>query len=139
MQGLLFVSQPALDGWVEAGRADVTAEGLQIGGAGARLSLTPALRVVEVLEGSDEIGLVGQVQTEAAVRALGGEPWGDSLLLGEVVYTVEPGFVVNVPLPGGMAPEAAGVARRDAGPAAQPAAATQARRRAAPGRTEGSP
>jgi hypothetical protein len=101
MNGLLFVAQPTLDGWLEAGQADVTAEGLRLGDD-APLTLEPALRVLEVLEGADAAGLVGKVRTEASLRALGGEPYGDSLLVGDVVYTVEQGFVATVPLGEGM-------------------------------------
>ena len=115
MPGLLFVSQPTLDGWLEAGQADVTAEGLHLDGTDP-LALEPALRVIGVVEGADEAGLVGKVRSEAAVRSLGGEPWGDSLLVGEVVYTVEPGFLASVPLPKGMALAPSAVAQAGAVP-----------------------
>ncbi|WP_373048258.1 hypothetical protein [Vulgatibacter sp.] len=108
MQGLLFVPQPVLDAWLEAGQADVTAEGLHLG-EGRPLALAPAVRLLEMLEGADDAGLLGKVKSEASLRVLGGEPCGDSLLLGEVVYAVEPGFLVALPLPDGMGTAAAEV------------------------------
>jgi len=135
MPGLLFVSQPTLDGWLEAGHADVTAEGLHLDGA-PPLALEPALRVVALVEGRDDAGLVGKVRTEAAIRAAGGEPYGDSLLLGDVVYTVEPGFLASVPLEGGMAlaPRAVAQAGAEAtGPRGSAAPSNVAAARRTPG------
>lgn len=126
MRGLLFVAQSQLDAWLEEGVADVDAAGLHLRGAPA-IDLTPACRVLELLEGADAAGLVGKVATEARLREMGGEPWGDSLLLGEVVYTVEPGFLASVDLQKGMAVAGAGVAHPGAG--ASPGAGSAGDRR----------
>ena len=113
MRGLLFVAQSQLDAWLEEGVADVDATGLHLRGAPA-IDLTPACRVVELLEGEDQAGLLGKVATEARLREAGGEPYGDSLLLGDVVYTVEPGFVASLELQAGMPAAGNGVGRSGA-------------------------
>ena len=112
MSGLLFVPQSQLDAWLEAGRVDVTAEGLHLQESASQpLALEPSFRFLSLLEGEDAAGLLGKVKSEAALRELGAEPCGDSVLLGEVVYEVAPGFLVRVPAPegSGIGASAAGV------------------------------
>ncbi|AKU91201.1 hypothetical protein [Vulgatibacter incomptus] len=100
MSGLLFVPQATLDGWLAEGRVDVSGDGLVIPG-GPTLPLESACRFVEILDGEDTAGLLGKVKAEPLLREMGGELCGDSVLLGEVAYSVIPGFVASTPAPGG--------------------------------------
>lgn len=99
MAGLLFVPQALLDEWIEAGAIDVTSDGLQLP-SGERLPIEAAYRFVELLDGEDAAKLIGTVQLEGRLREMGAEPYGDSVLLGEVVYQVLPGFVARTPAGG---------------------------------------
>lgn len=99
MSGLLFVPQAQLDEWLESGAADLTADGLQPLPKGELLPVESAFRFMEVLDGEDRLGLVGRVKSEEKLRGLGAEPYGDSVLLGEVVYRVVPGFLARTPAP----------------------------------------
>jgi hypothetical protein len=104
MTGLLFVPQSQLDAWLEAGSVDVTAEGLHLQEAATvapPLPLEPSFRFLSLLEGEDAVGLLGKVKSEAQLRDMGAEACGDSVLLGDVVYEVAPGFLVEVAAPGG--------------------------------------
>jgi len=97
MSGLLFVPQPLLDDWLQDGKVDVTSAGLRPLPEGELLAIQAAYRFVEVLDGEDQAGLLSKVKTEEQLRELGAEPYGDSVLLGEVVYQVTPGFLARTP------------------------------------------
>lgn len=105
MSGLLFVPQILLDEWLQQGQADLTAEGLQVPSAGVVLPVEAAYRFTSLLDGEDDARLLGKVKTERQLRDMGAEPYGDSALLGEVVYQVEPGFTARTPS-GAAAPRA---------------------------------
>jgi len=97
MSGLLFVPQALLDEWLQEGLADLTADGLQVPSASVTLQVEAAYRFTAVLDGADDARLQGKVKTERQLRELGAEPYGDSVLLGEVVYQVVPGFTARTP------------------------------------------
>ncbi len=105
MSGLLFVPQTLLDEWLEHEQADVTADGLQLLPSGPTLALDGGYRFVELLDGADDAALLGRVKSEAQLRELGADPCGDSVLLGDVVYEVIPGFIARTPLLEGGAVE----------------------------------
>lgn len=102
MSGRLFVPQTQLDTWLEDGLVDVTVDGLAISGEGRILPLEPAFRFLSLLDGEDAAGLLSRVKSEGELRGLGAEPYGDSVLLGEVAYEVVPGFLATYvgPAPG---------------------------------------
>lgn len=64
-------------------------------------TLHPAVLVTE-LDGEDEATpqakeLVGQVRTSEELDALGAEHFGTAVVVGDLAYTVRPGFVVDSP------------------------------------------
>ncbi len=92
----VFISQAALDGWLSADRADLHDDGLTLRGSLVRLSLVPASRFCGVAGGGADLhNLVGKVKNEAAIVALGAEAYMTSVLLGEIAYDVEPGFIAT--------------------------------------------
>jgi len=97
--GLLFVSQALLDAWAGQGRIDLDGRSIALldGQArGRRYELDPAVRFLRVAGGGDDaLGLVARVKTLAQVREIGGEPMADSVVVGEVAYEVEPGFLAE--------------------------------------------
>ena len=114
--GLHFVSQALLAAWAGQGRIDLDGRSIALLGGqarGRRYALEPAVRFLRVAGGGeDALALVARVKTLAQVRELGGEPMADSVVVGEVAYEVEPGFLAEA-----SAVEAAS----RAGPAGAPA------------------
>jgi hypothetical protein len=121
--GLLFVSQALLDTWAAQGRIDLDGQSISLlsgEGQGRRYALEPAARFLRVAGGgSDPHQLVARVKTLDQVRELGGESMADSVVLGEIAYEVEPGFLAEA-----SAVEAAG--RATPGASAQPAGTPRA-------------
>jgi hypothetical protein len=99
MSGLLFVSQTMLDGWVGQGRIDLDGHLMTLragDGQGRSYALEPAVRFLRVVgaEG-DPHALVGKVKAMARLREVGAEALGDSVVLGDVAYEVQPGFMAE--------------------------------------------
>ena len=99
MSGLLFVSQAMLDSWAEAGKIDFAGNVMTLlggEGKGRSYALEPAVRFLKVLGGEqDPNGLLHKVKSLAQLKELGAEPAGDSCLLGDVGYEVQPGFLAE--------------------------------------------
>jgi hypothetical protein len=118
--GLLFVSQALLDAWASQGRIDLDGRSIALlggPGRGRRYALEPAVRFLRVAGGAgDEAGLVARVKSLSQVRELGGEAMADSVVLGDVAYEVEPGFLAEA-----SAVEAAARAAPTSPPPAPPA------------------
>jgi hypothetical protein len=117
--GLLFVSQALLDAWASQGRIDLDGGSIALlggPGRGRRYALEPAVRLLRVAGGDgDAAGLVARVKSLAQVRELGGEAMADSVVVGEVAYEVEPGFLAEA-----SAVEAAARVAPNAAPAPVP-------------------
>jgi hypothetical protein len=97
--GRLFVSQALLDAWVGHGRVEVEGSSLAlVGDLGRprRYELEPAVRFLRVSGSAEDLhALVARVKTLEQVRDLGGEVLADSVVVGEVAYEVEPGFLAE--------------------------------------------
>jgi hypothetical protein len=96
--GLLFVSQSLLDAWAVQGRIDLDGTSLALlsgEGQGRRYALEPAARFLRILDGEDALGLLARVKTIGQIRELGGEAVADSVVVGEVAYQVEPGYLAE--------------------------------------------
>jgi hypothetical protein len=99
MSGLLFVSQAMLDSWAEAGKIDFVGNVMTLlagDGKGRSYALDPAVRFMKVLgDEKDPNGLLHKVKSVAQLKELGAEPAGDSCILGDVGYEVQPGFLAE--------------------------------------------
>jgi len=97
--GLLFVSQALLAAWAGQGRIDLDGRSIALLGGqarGRRYALVPAVRFLRVAGGGEDAhGLVARVKTLDQVREIEGEAMADSVVLGEVAYEVEPGFLAE--------------------------------------------
>ena len=145
-RGLLFVSQALLDTWAEQGRIDLVGNvmSLLVGeGKGRSYALEPAVRFPHVAGGdADPNQLLARVKPLAQLREMGAEAVADSVVLGDVAYEVEQGFLVEA-----AAVEAAVSAPREAPAAGGPGpgagrpggGATAAVPRVAPERPAGRP
>ncbi len=102
MSGLLFVSQAVLESWTEHGKVDFQGDLMTLRsgeGEGRSYVLGPAVRFMKVLgTDRDPNALLGKVKTETQLRALGAEQLGNSVVLGELAYEVQPGFVAELKL-----------------------------------------
>jgi pyruvate/2-oxoglutarate dehydrogenase complex dihydrolipoamide acyltransferase (E2) component len=122
MAGLLFVSQAMLDSWAEQGKIDFVGNvmTLLVGeGKGRSYALDPAVRFLSLLGAeTDPHQLLRKVKSLAQLKELGGEAVDASVILGDVAYEVEQGFLAEM-----SALQAAASARPAAAPAPAPAPA----------------
>ena len=99
MSGLLFVSQAMLDSWAEAGKIDFVGNVMTLlagDGKGRSYALEPAVRFMKVLgDEKDPHGLLHKVKSVVQLKELGAEPAGDSCILGDMAYEVQPGFLAE--------------------------------------------
>lgn len=90
----IFISQGAIDGWVSSDQAEIAGSQLSFKGRPGALELVPASLFRRISAGqTDPHTLVGKVLDEEAILALGGETYMTSVLLGEIAYDIEPGFI----------------------------------------------
>ncbi|MBI5069776.1 MAG: hypothetical protein HZB56_16200 [Deltaproteobacteria bacterium] len=144
MAGLLFVTQVILDTWAGQGKIDFAGNVMTIlagEGSGRAYTLLPAVRILRVVGAdADPNGLVHKVKAEAQLREMGAEILSDAVVMGDVAYEVEPGFMAEaaalqaaaasvvapaVPVDPPAPPVAAGSAPASAQPAGAAAAAGQ--------------
>ncbi|HET9551411.1 MAG TPA: hypothetical protein VFP50_00445, partial [Anaeromyxobacteraceae bacterium] len=128
MAGLLFVSQAMLDSWAEQGKIDFVGNVMTLlagDGRGRSYALDPAVRFLSVVGAeADPNQLLRKVKSLAQLKELGAEAVDTSVILGDVAYEVEPGFLAEM-----SALQAAAAARAErpaAAPAATPAGAPPA-------------
>jgi hypothetical protein len=97
----VFFPQQALDQWLEQGRVSLVDDELTITPAGRRFRLSSALHFTAEVGGvPDELGLVGKVKSLEQLKALNGEHYADSVVLGDNAYQVVEGFLGEpVPAP----------------------------------------
>jgi hypothetical protein len=100
MPGLLFVSQAMLDSWADQGKIDFVGNVMTLlagEGTGRSYALEPAVRFMKVVGAeADPHALIAKVKTADQLREMGAEQVGDSVVLGEVGYEVQPGFLAEV-------------------------------------------
>lgn len=97
----LFISQDRLDEWSAEDRVRLDAGVLTLADDGRSFRIAPAVRFVRVSGAdTDPHDLVGRVKREAELGALGAELYMNSVILGEVAYDVQPGFLGD-PMPRG--------------------------------------
>jgi hypothetical protein len=102
MRNGVFFPQAALDEWIVDGSAELQDGQLILLSEGKRYRVGEALRVLrEVGGGEDAHQLVGRVKTRAYLEQLGAEIVHGSMLLGELAYDIEPGWLG---VPDGTAP-----------------------------------
>jgi len=127
MGGLLFVSQTILDTWATQGKVELAGSVMTtVAGASAGRSyrLVPAFRFLELLGADrDPHGLLHKVKAEALLREQGAEVLSDSVVLGDVAYRVEPGFLAEADALRAAAGSLDGPARAAARPPPAPPAA----------------
>ncbi len=98
--GLLFVSQAMLDSWAEQGKIDFVGNVmtlLQGEGKGRSYALEPAVRFMKVIDGAEDPNqLLAKVKQVSQLKEMGAEQFEDSVIMGDVGYEVQPGFLAEV-------------------------------------------
>src|SRR5476651_1627068 len=95
MADYLFVPQSVLDKWSEQARIQVDGNVLTILGDGKHFALTSAVRFMKMEAGEDSAGLLQKVKTTDALKQMGAEHYMESVILGEVAYAVQQGFLAD--------------------------------------------
>jgi len=95
MADYLFVPQSVLDKWSEQARIQVDGNVLTILGDGKHFALTSAVRFMKMEAGEDSAGLLQKVKTTDALKQMGAEHYMESVILGEVAYQVQQGFLAD--------------------------------------------
>jgi hypothetical protein len=107
----LFISQERVARWTSELKVSLEDNLMLMLADRYAFALTPAVRVLRNVaydgEGTDPSGLVGCVKTHEQLRALGAEPYLESLVLGEAAYEIQSGYVAVVLGDPSQAPTAA--------------------------------
>jgi len=97
--GLLFVSQALIDTWAGQRRIDFVGNVMTLlagEGSGRSYALEPAVRFLKVIGADlDPHQLVAKVKPLAPLREQGAEAVENSVVLGDVAYEVEQGFLAE--------------------------------------------
>jgi hypothetical protein len=97
--GLLFVTQALLDSWAGQGKIELTGNILMLlqgAGKGRSYALEPAVRFLKVLGAEeDPHKLLAKVKQISQLRELGAEQVSNSVIVGDVAYEVESGFLAE--------------------------------------------
>ncbi|HEX9288954.1 MAG TPA: hypothetical protein VF904_05470 [Anaeromyxobacteraceae bacterium] len=100
MSGLLFVSQAMLETWAEQGKIEFQGDVMTLlsgDGHGRSYALEPAVRFLKLLGAEqDPNALLAKVKSARQLRELGAEHLDDSVIVGDVAYEVQPGFLAEV-------------------------------------------
>lgn len=90
---VVFVTNAMLNSWTDQGKVRLADTTLHLLAEGRTIELTPAVRVVKLIDGSDDPHhLVGKVKTAQQLHAMGAEHYLDSVICGDVGYYVVEGF-----------------------------------------------
>lgn len=97
----LFISEERLDAWTADGKVVLDGETMTLKEIGRSFSIRPAVRFTSIAGSDpDAAELVGKVLDEAGLGELGAEHYMNSVILGDVAYDVQQGFLGD-PIAGG--------------------------------------
>jgi hypothetical protein len=89
----VFLSNVMLQHWTDQGRVRLDDDTVTLLAERRTVTLTPAVRFTKLIDGGgDPHRLLGTVKTRTQLVALGAEHYMDSVILGDVGYTVLEGF-----------------------------------------------
>jgi hypothetical protein len=96
----LYISTDQMDRWTQEGKVALSDDVMTLPALGRSFRLRTAVRFLSVVEGHDAHGLLGRVKSDEQLAELRGEHYGASVIVGEVGYECEEGFV-GVPVDAG--------------------------------------
>lgn len=95
----LFISQERLDAWSAEQRVTVDGDVMVLADGGRAFRIRPAVRFVRVTGSDDDPNdLLGRVKAEADLDEMGADLYMSSVILGDVAYDVQSGFLGD-PIP----------------------------------------
>ena len=92
---LRFIPQAILDGWMGQGMVDVQTGKLVELASHKEYPVREAVHFVKVEQGSDTQGWTNKVMSLEEVRARGAEHYMNSVILGDTVFLVDPGWIAE--------------------------------------------
>jgi hypothetical protein len=100
----LFISQERLDSWSAEQRVSVVGDVMTLADDGRSFRIRPAVRFLRVAGSADDPNrLVDTVRDEVSLDEMGADHYMYSVILGEIAYDVQPGFL-GEPIPRGSEP-----------------------------------
>jgi hypothetical protein len=96
----LFISSDQMDRWAAEGKVSLQDDIMTLPALGRSFMLRTAVRFLSVVEGADAHGLLGRVKTDEQLAEMSGEHYGASVIMGDVGYECEEGFI-GLPVDGG--------------------------------------
>jgi len=100
----LFISQGRLDAWSAEDRVRIQNDIMTLSGDGRAFRLRPAIRFLKVAgagDAQDPHQLIGRVKLLDDLIRIGGERFMESVIVGEVAYDVQSGFLGEPLAPAG--------------------------------------
>ena len=95
----LFISQDRLDAWNAEQRVHLAGDVMTLSDDGRSFRIRPAVRFLRVAGSSDDPNqLLDTVRDERSLDEMGADHYMYSVILGEVAYDVQPGFL-GEPIP----------------------------------------
>lgn len=88
----MFIPQSQLEAWVGAGEAAFEDNVLTVPGRGI-FELQPAVRITNLIDGSDGRGWLGQTLTVEDIQGCGAEHFQGTVIIGDTGYECEDGFL----------------------------------------------
>ena len=100
----LYISQKRIDAWTSDNRLEIDGDIMTLVELGRSFKILPAVRILAVESGDNDPGkMVGRVKDEQELASLGADHLASSLILGDIAYKVENGYI-GQPLPKGSKP-----------------------------------
>jgi len=92
----LFLPEEQMEAWALEEKVDLKDRRLVIAGEPQSFPLVSAVYFEKLDSGEDEQALLGRVKTTAQLVELKVEQMGESAIIGETAYRVQPGYVITV-------------------------------------------
>ena len=89
----LFISADQMDRWSAENKVTLEDDIMSLPALNRSFKLRTAVRFLSVIEGADAHGLIGRVKTDEQLAEMGGEHYGASVIMGDVGYECEEGFI----------------------------------------------
>jgi hypothetical protein len=82
-----------MDKWTSEGKVTLDTDVMHLPAMGRSFRLEQAVYLTKMVEGADAQGLLGRVKSVKQLEKLGAEHYGNSVIMGEVAYECEEGFL----------------------------------------------
>jgi hypothetical protein len=90
----LFIAQDRLDAWTAESRVRVEGDVMTLADDGRAFRIRPAVRFLRVAGSEEDLhDLINTVKEEKALDEMGADHYMNSVIVGEVAYDVQPGFI----------------------------------------------